>query len=426
MNQRTILWLTSCVVILLTVLPGTMLGLIGWNYSGLGGNPLTKIHPATYLALALGAFLMLFSWNERDLSGGRVRYMPLPVLTYALCIVAILAFLMLFHGGGSIAFMLDSLLMPAVVIFLILHLTPQQQAFLFRLLVALFVVNVLIGIGEALAGKRMFPFVIQGIEIIYDKRPTALMGHPLTNAHLTAITIFFAIGCLRTKAAKVLIGGFLAIGLVVFGGRSAMVLFALCYLVYLGVLFFRKSGTRRLQWSDLALVSGGLVLAPIVLVAVFTLTPFGQNMLERLTWDDSAESRIGLFGIFRYMDTVDLFIGISIERFNTYLILLDMPWTIENAWVQLLVRFGVIFFGIFLFGLYKLFRYLARGQTMEGLFALVLFLLIASTNNSLSGKGSILSVLAVLAITSRAYRSLAPSAAALPQLSPHPYTVRPA
>lgn len=424
MNQRSILWLTGLVILLITFVPGTVLSLMGWNYSGLGGNPITKIHPASYLAMALSGFLMVFSWNEKDLSGGRVRFVPLPILTYMLCILAILAFLTLFHGGGSIAFMLDSLLLPGFIIILLQHLTVQQQSTLFRIMIALFLVNVSVGIAESLIGKRLIPFTIQGIEILYDKRPTALMGHPLTNAHLTAIAIFFAIGCLHTKAAKVLAGGFLAVGLVAFGGRSAMALFALLYMVYLGVLLARKSTARQLQWSDLALVSGGLVLVPFAIVVIFAFTPFGQNMLERLTWDDSAESRLGLFGIFSYLDAIDLFIGIPLERFKTYLILLDMPWTIENAWIQLLVRFGIIFFTVFIFGLYKFFRYLAKGMPMEGLFALVLFLLIASTNNSLSGKGNLLSVLAVLAITGKAHLSLARTAQPLENLAPSAYTVR--
>ena len=424
MNQRTILWLTGLVIVLLTFVPGSLLALLGWNYGGFGGNPLTKIHPASYVTLAVCGFLMLFRWNEKDLSGGRVHFIPLPVLTYMLCILAILAFLTLFHGGGSIAFMLDSLLMPGLVIILLQHLTPQQQATLFRMLIGMFVLNVAIGIAESLGGQRLIPFTVQGVEIIYDRRPTALMGHPLSNAHLTAIAIFFAIGCLHSKMAKVLIGGFFAVGLVVFGGRSSMVLGALMYLIYLAALLMRKANARQLQWSDLALVSGGLVLTPIVIVVIFAFTPFGQNMLERLTWDDSAQSRIGLFGIFGYLDTLDLLIGIPLERFKTYLILLDMPWTIENAWIQLLVRFGVIFFMIFLFGLYKLFRYLARGQNMEGLCAFVLFLLIASTNNSLSGKGSLLSVFAVLAITGKAYRMT--RASVLPPAPFPAYTVQPA
>jgi hypothetical protein len=265
-----------------------------------------------------------------------------------------------------------------------------------------------IGVIESVVGKRLFPFTVQGIEVIYDKRPTALMGHPLTNAHLTAVMLFFMMGCLHAKAAKVLACGALAVGLVAFGGRSAMALFIVCYVVYLGVLFMKKAMERRLQWSDLALASGGMMLAPVLIVVVFALTPFGQNLLERLEWDDSAQSRLGLFGIFRYMDTYDLIVGIPLERFTTYLIMLNMPWTIENAWIQLLVRFGVIFFAVFLFGLYQLFRHLAEGQPLEGKFALVLFLLVASTNNSLTGKVNLLSVLAVLAITSKAYLSLKP------------------
>ena len=214
MNQRTILWLVCPIVVLLTIMPSTVLAMIGWGYTLFGGNGLTKIHPASYLAMLLTGFLMLFKWHEGHLTGGRIRFVPLPVLAYMVCILAILAFLTLFHGGGSVSFMLDTLMIPGLVIILLLHLTVEQQAWLFKLMIWIFLVNVAIAIGETVIGKRLIPFTVQGIPVLYDRRPTALMGHPLTNAHLTAVAIFFALGCLHTKAARVMVGSFLALGLI--------------------------------------------------------------------------------------------------------------------------------------------------------------------------------------------------------------------
>jgi hypothetical protein len=408
MNQRYIFLLVGCVLILITIIPSALLPLIGWDYTVLSGAGVMKIHPASYLAFLTLAILVLLQWTEQDLAGGRIRFIPLPVLMYMICILSILAFMTLFHGGGNVGFMIDTLLLPGVVMILLNHLTLAQQAALFKIFVWIFVVNVAIGIMESLIGQRLIPFTVQGVAVIHDKRPTALLGHPLSNAHLTAVMIFCVLGCLCGKATKVLIGSFLALGLIAFGGRSAMVLFMLSYLVYVGALFCRKILAGQLRWADLVLLSGGIMFAPAALVIIFTLTPFGQLMLERMAWDDSAETRLSLFGIFRYLSPLDLLIGIPLERFNLYLLMLNMPWTLENSWVQLLVRFGLIFFTVFLWALYRLFRYLADGLPREGLFALVLFLLIASSNNALAGKSNLLSVMTILAMTGKAYRNTRP------------------
>lgn len=404
--QPCVFWLVSGVLILITVIPSALLPLIGWDYTLLSGSGVMKIHPSSYLAFLLAGTLVLLRWTERDLAGAWRRFIPLPVLVYGLAILSILAFMTFFHGGGSVGFMIDTLLMPAVVILLLQHLTLAQLARLFRIMVWIFTLNVGIALIEAVSGQRLIPFTVQGIVVVHDRRPTALLGHPLSNAHLTAVMLFLLLGCLHRRATKVLGGGFLALGLIAFGGRSAMVLFALCYCVYLCILFPRKARAGTLRWADLVLLSGGILLGPGVLLLVFALTPFGQLMLERMTWDDSAETRLSLFGIFRYLSPTDLLIGIPLERLNTYLLLLDIPWTIENAWVQLLVRFGLIFFAVFLWALSRLFRFLARDLPLEGVFALVLFLLIASSNNSLSGKGNILSVMTILAMSGRAHYHL--------------------
>jgi hypothetical protein len=404
--QHCLLWLVGGLVVLIAVMPASVLPLIGWDYALIQGVGVMKIHPTTYLAVLLLGGLVLFHWSEGNLNGGYTKFVPVPILIYIACILAILMFLTIFHGGGNISFMIDTLLMPGILLILLRHLTVPQQATLFRVMVILFVINVAIAILETLTGKRLFPFTVQGVEVLYDRRPTALLGHPLTNAHLTAVMIFLVLGCLLSKSGKVLVGSFLAVGLIAFGGRSAMVLFALCYIVYIAIVFWLKALRRQLTWGDLALLSGGAAFAPVPIVLIFAFTPFGQMMLERMTWDDSAASRIALFGIFRYLSPVDLLTGIPIERFNVYLFMLNMPWTIENAWVQLLVRFGLVFFALFLWALYRLFRFLAEDVPLEGVIALGLFLLIASTNNSLAGKGNLLSVTVSLVITGKAYRAM--------------------
>jgi hypothetical protein len=405
MAQRAILWLVGTVLVLMTVIPSALLLHLGWNDTLGSGNLAVKIHPATYLAFLTAIALVLFRWTEADMAGAWRRFLPLPILGYMIAILAILTFMTAFHGGGSVGFLVDTLLMPAIVVLLLRHLTTAQQAQLFRVMIGIFILNTAIALIESALGKRLIPFTVQGIPVLYDRRPTALLGHPLSNAHLTAVMLFFMLGCLGTRAAKVLGGGFLALGLVAFGGRSAMVLCGMLWLGYLPVLLYRKAVARQLRWVDLVLLSGGVMLIPPVFAGILTLTSFGQLMLERMIWDDSAATRLSLFGIFRFLSPLDLLIGIPLERFNMYLLLLDMPWTIENAWVQLLVRFGLIFFAVFLWALYRLFRMLAEDQPLEGRLALVLFLLIASTNNSLAGKSNILSVLTVLAITSKAYRN---------------------
>lgn len=411
MPQRVLMPLMLLLTAMLMVMPGTLLYQVGWDYGSPTASPIMRLHPSTYYGLGLMGLMVLLHWNERDLATGRIRFVPLPVLAYVVCIATIFMFLLMFHGGGSIAFMIDTLLMPAIVLILLQHLSPHSKGIIFRCIAVLLSVNVLVALMEVMTGKRLIPFVILGYEVIYDKRPTALIGHPLANAAATAVAIFVFIGCLHNRSWKIMLGCLWAVGLIAFGGRSAMVLFALFYAGYFLWMMWQRSFASRLRWSDLTLISGGLLLVPIMIIYVFAFTPFGDIMLERLHWDDSAQTRLDLFHIFRFMDLGDWIVGVPNERFQTFLILLNMPWTVENAWVQLLVRFGAVFFVVFLYALYRLFRYLATGAPLEVKLALLLFLAIASTNNSLAGKGTGLSMIMVMVACGKAHASLNPAEA---------------
>jgi hypothetical protein len=403
MEQKLSFYVITIAVLLTAVLSPFALAMIGWPYGTAGGSAIFKIHPATYFSCAVLGCLFFFVWQPQN-KAHLAEVAPRPVLIYGLCTLITFAFNVLLVGAGEISFVIDSLFMPVVVLLLVSHLTPAQQRVIFKILLSVFVMNSLVGMAEVATGSRLFPYTIQGLDIIYDKRATAFMGHPLTNAALTAVATFFVLGYVRKPLHVLSIIGLLYMGMIAFGGRSSLVLLTIALLGYGVYHFFASAKRQHLNLQTLAVITGVLFFAPFVLIYVMLGTTAGQAFVERLAWDDSASSRLQLFEIFRYISTAEIFLGTNSEKINALIAFSGLPWTIENGWVALFIRFGAILFGVYILGFSILYRYLLKGLAVEGKIALALFVVIAFANNSIAAKTPMISIVCLLAITAKAMR----------------------
>jgi hypothetical protein len=147
-------------------------------------------------------------------------------------------------------------------------------------------------------------------------------------------------------------------------------------------------------------------LAGTVLLAV-TYGGVGERILGNLAWDRSAEVREVSLTVYRFLRPEQLLFGVSPDEIGGLMrrLGLDYPYeTIENFWVVLSLQLGFPFFALFVAGFLALLLHLARISAAPIRLALVGFVLAASTNNSLSAKTAVLSVVVATIYGCAAYR----------------------
>jgi hypothetical protein len=99
----------------------------------------------------------------------------------------------------------------------------------------------------------------------------------------------------------------------------------------------------------------------------------------------------------------DLIFGMPVERLGEMTNDIGTIGTIENFWVVLIARMGLIGFGIFFIALAAFCYRLMQEGKLAAKVAVIMFLFIASSNNSLSSKSPALCVLVLLIVSGASY-----------------------
>jgi hypothetical protein len=406
-SPRLAWWLFASGVALYLLLSAPTLDLLGIAYEAPGGAFFEKVHPGTWLiVLAYVVSLPAYGHPFRTIAA-QLRAEPL-LAAYLACLFVVLGWTLSRHGASGAAFMLDTLLMPAMCVFTLSMLDSRKQYKCLVLIIALLVVNTALGIGETLVQARLLPLrVAGGSEIIEDIfRPSALLGHPLTNAMVT-VTLLPAVLCLRIgnlwRGALMLL---LWIGALAFGGRTAFVFATLGYGSYF--LYHALRSTLQGRFSYLQLTGGALVgtAGAATLAATVFATGIGERLFKSLTWDGSAAVRYRIWDVFDFLSTTDMLIGVSPERIARLgaLIGLEGSEAIENFWLAMYLQLGWIGFVPFLIAMACMFAWLWRRSRGAMRVAVVLFFIVATSNNSLATKTIVLVMIVSVTAISRRLR----------------------
>ncbi len=209
-------------LVVLFAVSGGMLWVVGYNYDGLSGGAATKIHPSTYMIVAL------FGWSLLVCGDPVRRFVHLASarpasLVMAVTAVLVLAIFVVRHTPGM-AGLLDTFFVPALLVMLLADADDTTWARLETALHAVMTVNALLGLYEFLTKNLLFPYRFDGQAFETDLRSSALQGHPLVNAMMTACYLMALLNggrSLPDRLRFVLIG-LQSAGLVVFGGRTAL------------------------------------------------------------------------------------------------------------------------------------------------------------------------------------------------------------
>lgn len=209
-------------------------------------------------------------------------------------------------------------------------------------------------------------------------RSWALCGHPLANALLVSIAMSFIIlSDLKWKLELFFLG---MVALLCFNTRSSMMYWAAASVVY--YFYLVKSHNKLSKKYFYYLLFAGIAVS--VLMLSFG---FGSRIISMGAYDESSAAvRVAIFDIFNYYPLGDFQFGypskdIQMIQYRSGI----YGMIIENYWLLYLLRFGYIFTALLSgFMLTFMWKNLKGRKLFDTFYILAAFLLVSSTNNSLS------------------------------------------
>lgn len=395
-------WVTGCglvaVVALLFSISGGMLWLVGYNYDGLTGNPATKIHPSTYL------LVLMFAWRACTF-GNPVGYtLAIADRRPASALLAVMSIMLLVvvivRQRPGMAGMIDTFVAPALLVMMLAEDDERTFARMRTVVHGVMTANALLALFEFATKTLVFPYRLDGEVFTNDLRSTALQGHPLSNATITAIYVLALLSGSRSLSMPMRLGliGLQCAALVVFGGRSAMVTtIALggIYLLFSGVAYLRR-GRISLPGAALAVVLCSLL--PVVLAMLFSYG-FFDALLERFVSDSgSANARVEMFELFKHFELRDLIVGPDIDLIESLRRINGLEQGIENPIIRLILYQGA-FFTLLLFLGFVLFMHEVARRCHPGIWLTMLgWLILLNTSESLASKTTLMTKFVVIAL----------------------------
>ena len=327
---------------LLFGISGGVLWHLGYNYDGLTGGPATKIHPSTYI------ILLLFGWSLIACGEPVRRTLHLinqrPAATVMLAVTFAIVAATAIRGGPGLGGLFDTYLACGFLMLLMVDADEDLMDRLETIVHVLMTANALLALAEFILQMRLFPYRLDGKAFEWDTRSTALHGHPLANAMVTACYLMALITGARglSTGRRAAMIGLQGMALVVFGGRTAS-LTALA----LGAVFglWRLLGQLRHGRMPLLGTATGFVMAAIVPAAIGALVALGffDTLVSRFSSDGgSAEARRGMFELLAMFPAGDLIFGPDVELLDSMRRVQGLEWGIENPVVRMVLYQGIV------------------------------------------------------------------------------------
>ncbi len=360
---------------------------VGFRYGSTGGSPLEKFHPSSYVLSAAFALLLLEGGFSRITAWILARH-PLSAV-YLACLGYHAAYVAIVIGR-PVTFVIDTLTVPCLLFLLLCRTSPAALGRIALVIHVVLNLNAVIGFSEAAFKWRLIPFYLNDGPIDYDWRSTALLGHPLQNAAITAIYAFLLLTGPRGGLPRHLVLPAFALqflALPAFGGRTATVL-----LMGLGVLWILKEALliafgkgfplRKLLWLCLCI--------PVLAAFLWSVSDsaYVVAFLDRFVDDDgSAEARVRMLGLFANFSWEELVLGPKPADLDAAGLRAGLEYGIESFVIAMLLQNGIFAASLVFAGLAAFSVDLGRVLSRPGIMALVFFLSLNVSSTGLSSKG---------------------------------------
>ncbi len=383
---------------------GNLLIRVGIPYAADGGNPLEKLHPGTYVAmLALASAV----WRSPVAGLGRLaRRARVPAL-FGLAMIGCVLFAGAMTGKARLVVFIETF-MPAAMLALVLRdASPRAMRCLGLVILGLIAFNVVLSVPETLLHRHIVPIALNAGEVEHetDFRPVALFDHPLTAGMMAMIGLFLAASARLPAWQRWPLLVLMGLGLLGFGGRTALVLSAALFVGWQGMGLARRLLARELTATDVLVVPVLGVLLPLLAAVVLTQTSLGERIATHFYWDESAQVRSVQWNMLGMLEPREALFGMTLEAQQRATHQLGLAWriqVIENFWLLLYLYLGAVGFALFATGFAAMMAWTFRQGSTPGRLMLVGVILAASTSNSLGRKANILTVLVPAVIASAA------------------------
>jgi hypothetical protein len=379
--------LTAVAVALLFLVSGLMLQAMGIAYDTAGGALWQKIHPATYAAFLAVICLALARVDIVGFIDDVARWHKGTMLFLGLWVLLFVHVAVFVHS--SIAPIVDTFLLPVMLLILLTRVSEAQASTLAIFVHAAMTANALIALFEFSTGARLTPLVAENITLVADWRSSALLGHPLQNALLTATyTLIMVQGGGRDLSRMVRLGVIVLqiAALVVFGGRVATLLLLAFAGVALTIQLWRAVRLRQLTSMNAAIFAA-IVTMTVVGLALLIGGGFFDLFLKRFAQDQgSADARVAMFDLLSQMPFFAFLFGSDPEHVATLQRLEGIEFGIESFWVAFVAFYGIVISIPFFAGLIAFLLDVKRMARAPAGWAIFFFIAVCSTSLSLAGK----------------------------------------
>nr|WP_294507747.1 VpsF family polysaccharide biosynthesis protein [uncultured Rhodopila sp.] len=384
-------------VILQFALSGNTLENLGIDYASPGGNPIIKLHPATYLA-AIGFCMVLFL--TKPSGSGVVRFFrATPALsTYIIMILFCAVYSIVNVGFSGAAVYVESYLAPAMLWVALDAGTDRQKRSLAWWIVGFCVVSIIISIGEGATQTHLIPLHLDNVvdkefaDELEDFRGDGLFAHPLTAAGTTAMATFMLLRMRINGLLKAALFTTFLVGLLSFGGRAALLTTIIIVVVAAGYKLLSGIVRRDLSIGFVGAIAAALIILPPLMIVLVTSTDIGERIITHMYIDDSAKVRNVQWLVLNHLNLKDVMFGVAPDRLEMmkYQIGLGGATTdIENFWLLMFLNLGAIGFAVYVVALGLLILHLGRtAKHPLGWMLLLATIVIASTSNSLGRKST--------------------------------------
>jgi hypothetical protein len=387
LSRSLIAGLFFAIVLLLFAVSSGLLWNLGINYNGVTGAIASKIHPATYLAFATLGLLILARRNPASFFVGLVTKHP-GTLVFLLATLLVGGTIVL-DGRKGIATIFDTYLLAIIVALIAAELETRDFTRVEKLIHVLLAANALLGLAEYALNTKVFPFRFEGVVLEWDYRSNGLLGHPLENAQMTGLYVMVLLAGGGTSMSKSVRAAAILLqlaALVPFGGRTALLLTLAMTALWLVPRVLQLLRGARLPLPAFAAIA---VLAPLLALGVglIAIGGFFDVITDRFADDGgSAKARVEMFEIFNQLSAREIFIGASSSVIDSLRTSRGLEQGIENPIVRLLLYQGAVFTTFLIAGftlfLIEIARRLRSGYAM----AMIFFLVIINSYESIANK----------------------------------------
>lgn len=353
------------------------------SYSLSGGANYEKIHPSLYFIL----LYLIVNLGEKQFRKNLIAYQRILkyILIYLIVIVLISATQFLIQLDlSNLGYLLNTHIAAAAVAVALLGSRRKILDNIMFLIYAGMLVNSSIAIGEFLLQKNII-----GVEYSSFFRSNALLDHPLNNALLTVPVILSALSEPWDGRYKFFYVSVLALSLLAFGARAATIILTVLLGLYI-LAAIKAEYNIKIKYLWISFITLGLPVLTVALLFLYRYYGLGRRLFEKALLDTSGMVRLKIYEILMYFDTQDIIFGSERSTVLTYLHYNVGVSIIENFWLQFLLYYGLIFFIFFAGAFFFLMINLVKNQRIELKLCALSFIVIASTNNSLSTKTSAL------------------------------------